>query len=135
MLKIIKKTPLIMILIIFYDITFTYMRGQEAFFLKRQLPINSPYNVSPYLLIVVLLIIFVISWYLSYSALIDYKIAVIAMKNSNIIKEAINNQDKSFMYLRKFFFIQAFTFFFTLMGTESFVSLLESTKNIFNKGL
>lgn len=134
MLKIIKKTPLIMVLVIFSDVAFTYMRSQEAFFLERQLPINSPYAVSPYLLIIVLLIIFVISWYLSYSALIDCKIAVVAMENGNGVKEAVDNQDKSFRYLRKFFFIQAFTFFFTLVGTEFFVSLLESVGSVFNKG-
>ena len=134
MLKIIKKIPLIMVLVIFFDITFVYMRSQETFFLKKQLPINSSYAVSPYLLIIVLLIIFVISWYLSYLALIDCKMSIIAMENSNNIKKTIDNQNKSFIYLRKFFFIQAFTFFFALTGVKFFISMLESIGNIFNNG-
>ena len=131
MLKIIKKTPLIMLLVILSNLSFTYMRSQEAFFLERQLPVNSPYAVSPYLLVIVLLIIFVISWYLSYSALIDCKAAVVAMEKGEGVKDAVDNQDKSFRYLRKFFFIQAFTFFFALVGTEFFVSLLKSIGSVF----
>ena len=130
--KIIKKTPLIMILVIMSNLSFAYMRSQEAFFLERQLPINSPYTVSPYLLVIVLLIIFVISWYLSYATLSDCKTAVVAMENDEGVKDAVDNQDKSFRYFRKFFFIQAFTFFFALVGTEFFVSVLESIGNVFH---
>lgn len=131
MLKLLKKTPLIMLIIIITNLAFTYMRFMEATFLEKNLPSNSPYLASPYLLLIVLLIIFVVSWYLTYLALSDCKQSIKNLEESDTVKASVEHQDKAFVYLRKFFFIQGFTFFFSLVGTEFLVSILEAIGNLF----